>query len=105
MSTTRLLMTTLIIVLGIYDLCAVTFGGVDVSISRWLESLARYPFILVTFGYILGHVWGWMTPTLPLGVRTKLEDLRKEIGEHCCEYNDKFYKWSSVLGRILGDSK
>lgn len=62
MSTTRLIVTTVIITLGIYDLCAVSFGGVDVSISRFFNGLSPYPGPVFVVGYICGHFWGFMTP-------------------------------------------
>lgn len=64
MTLTALVVTTAIIILGIYDLVAVSFSPANVkySISRYLQGLGKYPFIVFTFGWIGGHVWGAMTP-------------------------------------------
>ena len=63
MTLTALVVTTAVIALGIYDLWAVTFGGVGSSISRLMQrSALRHPFIAFTIGYICGHIFGYMAP-------------------------------------------
>lgn len=62
MSLTRLIVTTIIIILGIYDLIAVSTGGVDISVSRFFNGLSPYPGPVFVVGYICGHFWGWMSP-------------------------------------------
>jgi hypothetical protein len=60
MSTTRLVITTVVIALGIYDLAAIKFGGVDASISRYFQKAGKYPGPVFVLGYICGHIFGWM---------------------------------------------
>ena len=61
MTKTGLIVTTGVIALGIYDLAAVTFGGVDASVSRFLlDSSMRAPLIPFTIGFICGHLFGRM---------------------------------------------
>jgi len=63
MTLTALVVTTAVIALGIYDLWAVTCGGVGSSISRFMQrSALRHPFIAFTLGYICGHIFGYMAP-------------------------------------------
>lgn len=66
MTTTALLITTIVIVLGIYDLCAVVIGklqgkGIKYSISRFMQWMPRNCtfFVCVVF-YVMGHFWGFM---------------------------------------------
>jgi hypothetical protein len=67
MTTTALVVTTLVIVLGIYDLVVVVVGGIrgkkiNWSVSRFLQWLpSKSPFFILVIGYILGHVFGFMT--------------------------------------------
>ena len=99
MSLTRLVITATIIMLGIYDLVMVATGGVEASISRYLSSFGSYPFVVFTFGYIMGHVFGWMTPTLPMGVRVQLENMLAQMNR------DESYKpdgYAATLRKILG---
>ena len=59
MTKTGLIVTTGVIILGIYDLVAVTFGGVDASVSRFLLGSAMVaPLIPFVFGFICGHLFG-----------------------------------------------
>ena len=72
MTATALLITTIVIVLGIYDLAAVVIGklrgqGIKYSISRFMQGLPRQAtfFVCVCF-YIMGHFWGFMNcPACP----------------------------------------
>lgn len=65
MTTTALVCTIAIICLGIYDLIMVETGGVNRSISRWLQWCRKWPFIVFVFGYIAGHVFGFMNQDCP----------------------------------------
>ena len=63
MTFTALFVTTIIITLGVVDFVLVTIGHGDrLSVSRFLQPMRRYPFIIFVFGYIAGHLWGFMTP-------------------------------------------
>jgi len=63
MTRTALVVTTCVIALGIYDLTVVAIGGVDESISRFLQNSAfGSPLISFTFGFICGHLFGYMKP-------------------------------------------
>lgn len=64
MKTTALVTTSLVIALGIYDLICVTTGvGVDISVSRFLiNSGIQAPGIVFVFGYVCGHLFGYMKP-------------------------------------------
>ena len=66
METTALVVTAGIIALGIYDLVVVVRGGVGTSVSRFLQRTAlKSPLIAFTFGYVCGHLWGYMAPECP----------------------------------------
>ena len=67
MTKTAMIVTGAVIALGIWDLIAVTYlGGVEVSISRFLQNSAqKAPFIPFAFGFISGHVFGYMAPKCP----------------------------------------
>ena len=67
MTKTAMIVTGAVIALGIWDLIAVTYlGGVEVSISRFLQNSAlKAPFIPFSFGFIAGHLWGYMPPVCP----------------------------------------
>lgn len=60
MSRTRLVVTTLIIIAGIYDLIVVLWFGTDASISRLFVGIGCYPTPVFALGYIMGHFFGWM---------------------------------------------
>ena len=67
MTITALLLTTIIIILGIYDLVVVVLGYcrgryIAFSISRFMQWLPRKAtfFVCVVF-YCMGHFWGPMT--------------------------------------------
>lgn len=63
MTLTAKIVTTCVIALGIYDLYAVSTGGVDSTISRYLQNAAfDAPLIPFVFGFICGHVFGYLTP-------------------------------------------
>lgn len=63
MTTTALVVTISFITLGIYDLVVVTFFGTGKSISRFLQGTAlRHPFVGFVFGFIAGHLFGYMNP-------------------------------------------
>lgn len=65
MTKTALVVTIAVITLGIYDLVVVVFfGGVEQSISRFLQDTAfEAPVVTFTFGFICGHVFGYMKPS------------------------------------------
>jgi len=63
MTRTALVVTICVITLGIYDLYAVSTGGVASSISRYMQNAGfDAPFIVFTFGFICGHLFGYMKP-------------------------------------------
>lgn len=63
MTTTALIITSVVITLGIYDLWAVTYGGVNASISRFVQRSAfKSPVFTFTAGFICGHLFGYMEP-------------------------------------------
>ena len=67
MSKTAMITTATVIVLAIWDLIAVTYlGGVDVSISRFIQNASlRAPFISFAIGFLCGHFFGFMPPVCP----------------------------------------
>lgn len=68
MTRTALVVTTLVITLGIYDLVVVARNGVDQSVSRFLQDTAfGSPLVAFTFGFIAGHLFGYMKPCQPKG--------------------------------------
>jgi len=63
MTLTAKIITACVIALGIYDLYAVSTGGVESSISRFMQdSGSSAPTIVFVVGYICGHIWGYMHP-------------------------------------------
>ena len=62
-----MIVTGAVIALGAWDLYAVNFlGGVDVSISRFLQNSAlKAPVIPFAFGFVAGHIFGYMAPKCP----------------------------------------
>ncbi len=63
MTLTRMIITAAIIILGIYDLFAVFWGGVDATISRVMKDAGiQNPFVIFVVGYICGHIFGFMSP-------------------------------------------
>jgi hypothetical protein len=63
MSLTAKIVTGCVIALGVYDLWAVASGGVESSISRFMQNSGiRAPWIVFTVGFICGHIWGYMPP-------------------------------------------
>lgn len=63
MTYTRLFMTAAMIIIALYDLVAVTFFGVDGSVSRWFQETGfNQPFVILVIGFLLGHFFGYMPP-------------------------------------------
>jgi len=64
MKTTSLVTTTLIIILGIYDLVAVTIGeDTSLTVSQFLVNVGfNTPMVVFAIGYICGHLFGYMKP-------------------------------------------
>lgn len=63
MKTTAILVTAAMIILGIYDACAVSFGTVDSSISRYLQFVIfKSPIFTFGLGAIFGHVALYLKP-------------------------------------------
>lgn len=58
------LITTIgVIVLGIFDLACVCFGGTGSSISNFLLTAGfKSPVMVFAFGFTCGHLFGYMTP-------------------------------------------
>lgn len=66
MTLTAKIITATVIALGIYDLWAVSTGGVESSISRFMQDVGfNAPFVILVFGYLAGHFWGYMPPVCP----------------------------------------
>tara|TARA_R100001163_G_C4936028_1_gene109862 strand:- start:312 stop:515 length:204 start_codon:yes stop_codon:yes gene_type:complete len=63
MSLTAKIVTFSVIALGMYDLLAVTVGGIPLSISRFMQDSAlEAPFIAFSVGFTCGHIFGYMPP-------------------------------------------
>lgn len=63
MKPAALITTIMVITLGIVDLCFVTFGGVDSSVSQFLIHVGFHsPVFVFAVGFTLGHCWGFMIP-------------------------------------------
>lgn len=78
MSLTAKVVTVCVIALGIYDLWAVSTGGVTSSISKFMQNSGfDAPFIVFTVGYISGHIWGYLKPECPICRKTNLDNSDK----------------------------
>lgn len=68
MSTTALVTTILVIVLGIYDLVCVTMGNTSISVSAFLinAGCVQAPAVVFALGYVMGHLTGYMQPVKDL---------------------------------------
>lgn len=56
-------MTGLVVFLGIYDLVAVSTGGVVSSVSRFLQWAGfQAPALVFAIGFICGHIFWYMPP-------------------------------------------
>ncbi len=63
MSLTALVITTVVITLGIYDLWAVTYKGVQWSISRFVQRVSfKSPVFTFMVGFVSGHLFSYMAP-------------------------------------------
>lgn len=63
MHPTAVVCVVAVIVVGVYDAVAVTMWGVDGSVSRYLQDTAvASPITSFGFGFIAGHVFGYMPP-------------------------------------------
>ena len=52
-----------VIVLGIYDLVCVASGSVNNSVSSFLVNTgSQAPVVVFSFGFIAGHLFGYMGP-------------------------------------------
>lgn len=65
MSTAGLVTTICVIILGIVDLCLVLFSGTGSSISSFLITAGfKDPVIVFAFGFVAGHLFGYMRPSI-----------------------------------------
>lgn len=63
MTTTALVTTIIIIVLGIYDLVCVTLGNTSISVSAFLINAGfQAPVVVFAIGFVCGHLFGYMRP-------------------------------------------
>lgn len=64
MTHTALFTTTLVIVLGIYDLVMILIGpGASLTVSRFLINIGfQAPAVVFMVGFVCGHVWGYAKP-------------------------------------------
>ena len=59
-STTALVVFGLLLAAGLYDLYAVTFGGVDASISQFVtNTVGNHPFLMFVSGMLVDHFFGF----------------------------------------------
>jgi hypothetical protein len=64
MSTTGLVITVGMIILGLYDAICVLFTGVGSSISAYLVNAGfKAPLMVFAFGFVAGHLFGYMSLT------------------------------------------
>lgn len=63
MTRTAMVVTCGVVALGIYDLAVVASGGVELSVSRFMQSAGlQAPMIVFSIGFICGHIFGYMPP-------------------------------------------
>jgi len=63
-----LIVTVLIIILGIVDLCFVLVGGTGSSVSSFLINVGfKSPVFVFAVGFVCGHLFGMMTPAVKSG--------------------------------------
>lgn len=63
-SKTAKIVTLSAILLGLYDIYAILFGGEDASISRFMQNAGlSEPYIVVVIGFIAGHIFAYEKPT------------------------------------------
>lgn len=63
MTMTALIVTIVVISLGLYDLWAVTYGGINWSISRFIQRVSfKSPVFTFMVGFVCGHLFGYMAP-------------------------------------------
>lgn len=56
-----LVFTILVIIMGLFDLGCVVFGGTGSSISSFLiQAGFKAPMIVFAMGYVMGHLTGYM---------------------------------------------
>jgi len=66
MTLTKMIITAAIIILGVYDLFAAFWGGVDITISRVMQDAGfSHPFVAFVVGGICSHFWMYMPPKCP----------------------------------------
>lgn len=54
--TTKFVCILTMLALGVYDLIAVSFGGEEVSVSRWVSDTGlNHPYPMMVVGFLLGH--------------------------------------------------
>ncbi len=59
-STTALVVFSLLLAAGLYDLWAVVIGGVDLSISQFVtDTVGNYPFLMFLSGMLVDHFFGF----------------------------------------------
>jgi hypothetical protein len=59
-STTALVVFSLLLAAGLYDLWAVVIGGVDASISQFVtDTVGNYPFLMFVCGMLVDHFFGF----------------------------------------------
>lgn len=70
MTKTAMVVTAGVITLGIYDLVVVASGGVESSVSRFMQEVGfQAPAVVFAVGFICGHIFGYMPPKKDKGSR------------------------------------
>jgi hypothetical protein len=61
MSTTRVVIFGLLLAAALYDLWAVWFGGVGISISQAVtDAVGNHPFLMFMSGMLVSHFFGFV---------------------------------------------
>ena len=72
MTKTALFTTAIVIIIAVYDLYAVATGGVESSVSRFIQDSGYdAPFLIFAMGYLCGHWFGFMKPACELEHKEK----------------------------------
>lgn len=89
MSTTGLVITIAVICIGIYDLVCVLRKGTGSSVSDWLIKAGfKSPIIVFTFGFVCGHLFGYMQLEAQPCVEAKIAQTEKNTTEHGQQQHD-----------------
>lgn len=105
MKLTAFLVTSAFIGFGLYDLSVCCYYGTESSVSRFMQTAGfTNPFIILVIGYILGHFWGFLRPSIYDTIKN-LDEFKSIIDGISLDGSNKRQETISDMYRLYAELK